>query len=209
MMSKIDMSIWTSVSAPWGTVSSTLLTRVPTVWRYVSWYPLRTNRRIREVLPTPPSPIRASFAFMCRTVGLGKTRAAPHSDRGYKQFRRVDGRFGSRPTVRFVDPCGDPSTGPPRVEFQTPIDPSPAIRIASIGRTSCPFSRCRRPAFYVPRIGISTNIDAFIPPGYHVVFMRFRPEGPRIPVPNWLIEWSKSRDLFLTLAHDPWVFRPN
>jgi len=39
--------------------------------------------------------------------------------------------------------------------------------------------------------------------------MRFRPEGPRIPVPNWLIEWSKSRDLFLSLAHDPWVFRPN
>jgi hypothetical protein len=39
--------------------------------------------------------------------------------------------------------------------------------------------------------------------------MRLRPEGPRIPVPNWLIEWSKSRDLFLILAHDPWVFRPN
>jgi hypothetical protein len=67
----------------------------------------------------------------------------------------------------------------------------------------------RRNAFYVPRIEISTNIDAFIPQGCHVVLMRFRPEGPRIPVPNWLIEWSKSRDLFLTLAHDPWVFRPN
>jgi hypothetical protein len=39
--------------------------------------------------------------------------------------------------------------------------------------------------------------------------MRLRPEGPRIAVPTWLIEWSKSRDLFLTLAHDPWVFRPN
>jgi len=64
-------------------------------------------------------------------------------------------------------------------------------------------------AFYVPRIGISTNIDAFIPPAGHVIVMRFRPEGPRIPVPNWLIEWSKSRDLFLSLAHDPWVFRPN
>lgn len=64
-------------------------------------------------------------------------------------------------------------------------------------------------AFYVPRIEISTNADAFIPPGGHVLVMRFRPEGPRIPVPNWLIEWSKSRDLFLSLAHDPWVFRPN
>jgi len=39
--------------------------------------------------------------------------------------------------------------------------------------------------------------------------MRLRLDGPRIPVPNWLIEWSKSRDLFLSLADDPWVFRPN
>lgn len=39
--------------------------------------------------------------------------------------------------------------------------------------------------------------------------MRFRPEGPRIRVPNWLIEWSKSRNLFLSLADNPWVFRPN
>jgi len=70
-------------------------------------------------------------------------------------------------------------------------------------------SRPRRGAFYVPRIEISTNVDAFIPPAGHVIIMRFRPEGPRIPVPNWLIEWSKSRDLFLSLAHDPWVFRPN
>ena len=64
-------------------------------------------------------------------------------------------------------------------------------------------------AFYVPRIGISTNVDGFIPGGKNAFLVRFRPEGPRIPVPNWLIEWSKSRDLFLTLAHDPWVFRPN
>src|SRR5206468_120086 len=209
MMSKIDMSIWTSVSTPWGTVSSTLLTRVPTVWRYVSWYSLRTNRRIREVLPTPPSPIRASFAFMCLTVGIGKTRAAPHSERGYKQFRRVDGGFGSRPTFA-------PSILA-QIRRQVRRGSSSKLRSTSprpfgsrrSGEPRAQFSRCRRPAFYVPRIGISTNIDAFIPPGYHVVFMRFRPEGPRIPVPNWLIEWSKSRDLFLTLAHDPWVFRPN
>src|SRR5256886_2441359 len=91
MISKIDMSIWTSVSAPCGTVSSTLLTRVPTVWRYVSWYSLRTKRRISEVFPTPPSPMRASFAFMRRTVGIGIGRA-PHPEPGYKQFRRVDRR---------------------------------------------------------------------------------------------------------------------
>ena len=70
-------------------------------------------------------------------------------------------------------------------------------------------SRRSQVAFYVPRIEISTNIDGFIRPVGHVIVMRFRPEGPRIPVPNWLIEWSKSRDLFLSLAHDPWVFRPN
>ena len=64
-------------------------------------------------------------------------------------------------------------------------------------------------AFYVPRIEISTNVDGFIPGGKNASLVRFRPEGPRISVPNWLIEWSKSRDLFLTLAHDPWVFRPN
>src|SRR2546425_11124797 len=91
MMSEMDMSIWTSVSAPCGTVSSTLLTRVPTVWRYVSWYSLRTNRRINEVFPTPPSPMRASFVFMCRTVGIGIGRG-PHPEPGYKQFRRVDWR---------------------------------------------------------------------------------------------------------------------
>ena len=67
-------------------------------------------------------------------------------------------------------------------------------------------ARC---AFYMLGIGISTNVDGFIPHRRNAFHMRLRPEGPRIPVPNWLIEWSKSRDLFLTLAHDPWVFRPN
>jgi hypothetical protein len=64
-------------------------------------------------------------------------------------------------------------------------------------------------AFCLPRIKISTNVDAFIPLAKKPPRMRLRPEGPRIAVPNWLIEWSKSRDLFLILAHDPWVFRPN
>lgn len=39
--------------------------------------------------------------------------------------------------------------------------------------------------------------------------MRLHPQAPSIPVPTWLIEWSKSRDLFLSLAMNPWVYRPN
>src|SRR5437870_1341035 len=62
---------------------------------------------------------------------------------------------------------------------------------------------------YLLRIEISTNDDGFIHLGSNGGCMRFRREGPRIPVPTWLIEWSKSRDLFLSLAHDAWVLRPN
>jgi len=79
----------------------------------------------------------------------------------------------------------------------------------SIGGTPLSRSVPTEGAFYLLGIGISTNVDAFIPLAKNAFPMRFRPEGPRIPVPNWLIEWSKSRDLFLSLAHDPWVFRPN
>ncbi len=64
-------------------------------------------------------------------------------------------------------------------------------------------------AFQLLRTRISTNAEAFIPAGCEDVDMRLRPQGPRIAVPNWLIEWSKSRDLFLSLAHNPWVYRPN
>ncbi len=39
--------------------------------------------------------------------------------------------------------------------------------------------------------------------------MHLSPKGPQIAVPTWLIVWSKSRDLFLSLAHNPWVYRPN
>src|SRR2546427_7680875 len=203
MISKIDMSIWTSVSAPCGTVSSTLLTRVPTVWRYVSWYSLRTKRRISEVFPTPPSPMRASFAFMRRTVGIGIGRA-PHPEPGYKQFRRVDRRTPVTERRYRPGPVHDRSAD----KCSSPADDFDRLQSFDRARTALNY-HVRVGAFYVPRIGISTNIDAFIPPAGHVIVMRFRPEGPRIPVPNWLIEWSKSRDLFLSLAHDPWVFRPN
>ena len=89
------------------------------------------------------------------------------------------------------------------------IDQGPEKIVLKLCRLARQLSRTRCDAFYIPRIEISTNVDAFILPTDHVIIMRLRPEGPRIPVPNWLIEWSKSRDLFLSLAHDPWVFRPN
>lgn len=63
--------------------------------------------------------------------------------------------------------------------------------------------------FHLLRIGISTNDDGFIRTRVHVVNMIRSLQGPPIAVPNWLIVWSKSRDLFLSLAHNPWVYRPN
>jgi hypothetical protein len=69
--------------------------------------------------------------------------------------------------------------------------------------------RVARVAFHLLRIGISTNGDAFKPRTAHVLPMLRSLQGPPIAVPNWLIVWSKSRDLFLSLAHNPWVYRPN
>ncbi len=63
--------------------------------------------------------------------------------------------------------------------------------------------------FHLLRIGISTDGEAFIRAVGHDEGMRRSPQGPQIAVPNWLIVWSKSRDLFLSLAHNPWVYRPN
>src|SRR3989449_6384560 len=131
MISKIDMSIWTSVSAPCGTVSSTLLTRVPTVWRYVSWYSLRTKRRISEVFPTPPSPMRASFAFMRRTVGIGIGRA-PHPEPGDKQFRRVAGR--TPVTARPYLPGSVPH--PPARKCSSPADDFDPLQSFDRARTA-------------------------------------------------------------------------
>ncbi len=64
-------------------------------------------------------------------------------------------------------------------------------------------------AFHLLRIRISTNGEAFIHAAGNDATVHMRPHGPQIAVPNWLIEWSKSRDLFLSLAHNPWVYRPN
>jgi hypothetical protein len=106
---------------------------------------------------------------------------APHSGLHYKGFRR------SLPTEVPFHRCED---RPPQ-------------------GTESARSPLHTDAFCLLRIKISTNVDAFIPLSKKPRLMRLRPEGPRIAVPNWLIEWSKSRDLFLTLAHNPWVFRPN
>lgn len=85
---------------------------------------------------------------------------------------------------------------------------SPRFRLASILRINT--SSARGPsAFQLLRTRIKTNGEGFIPEATNHTFMRMRPQGPKIAVPNWLIEWSKSRDLFLSLAHNPWVYRPN
>ncbi len=78
-----------------------------------------------------------------------------------------------------------------------------------MSRPRRPGPRPRNLAFHVLRTRISTNGEGFIPRPRHVLLVQARPHGPRIAVPNWLIEWSKSRDLFLSLAHNPWVYRPN
>jgi hypothetical protein len=71
------------------------------------------------------------------------------------------------------------------------------------------FRQDRRTPFHLLRIIIKTIDEGFMRGVDHGTSVHGRPTGPRIPVPTWLIEWSKSRDLFLSLAHDPWVYRPN
>lgn len=39
--------------------------------------------------------------------------------------------------------------------------------------------------------------------------MRLPPNVPQIPVPAWIIAWSKSRNVYLSMAHNTWVLRPN
>ncbi len=67
----------------------------------------------------------------------------------------------------------------------------------------------REDAFQVLRIEIRTNGEAFIPQATQVASMRPNSQGPSIAVPTWLVTWSKTRDLYLSLAHNPWVYRPN
>jgi hypothetical protein len=59
------------------------------------------------------------------------------------------------------------------------------------------------------RTKISTKVDAFIRASWNIVVVRPPPNVPQIPVPAWIIAWSKSRNLFLSMALNPWVLRPN
>ncbi len=83
---------------------------------------------------------------------------------------------------------------------------APAVRTALRLPENHP---CAADPFHLLRIGISTNGEGFIPRGFQATCMIRSLQGPPIAVPNWLIVWSKSRDLFLSLAHNPWVYRPN
>jgi|GEM_PF-4249468 len=53
------------------------------------------------------------------------------------------------------------------------------------------------------------SLEAFIQRAGNRVHVTPRPLGPLIPVPTWLIEWSKTRYLFLSLTEDPWALRLN
>src|SRR5437016_14228981 len=65
--------------------------------------------------------------------------------------------------------------------------------LTSIGGTPSSRSVPTDGAFYLLGIGISTNVDAFIPLAKNAFPMRFRPEGPRIPVPNRLMQSPQFR----------------
>src|SRR6266480_7991485 len=68
MMSQIVMSIFSSpVPSGLGEASSFFETFVPRVWIYLSSKLSRTNRRMREVLPTAASPMRQTFTFILLT----------------------------------------------------------------------------------------------------------------------------------------------
>src|SRR5437879_13833492 len=59
--------------------------------------------------------------------------------------------------------------------------------MTSIGGTPLSRSVPTDGAFYLLGIGISTNVDAFIPLAKNAFPMRFRSEGPRIPDHNRLL----------------------
>src|SRR5438132_13314965 len=66
--------------------------------------------------------------------------------------------------------------------------------MTSIGGTPLSRSVPTDGAFYLLGIGISTNVHAFIPLPKNAFPMPFRLQGPRIPVPNRLIERPNPRD---------------
>src|SRR5438552_13078568 len=125
--------------------------------------------------------MRTSFVFILRTSGIEI---------------QDDSSIRASTISRFVG-AYQPMFGMAAVAALTSIGGAPLSRSVST-----------EGAFYLLGIGISTSVDAFIPLAKNAFPMRFRLEGPRIPVPNWLIEWSTSRDLVLSCASDPSVFCP-
>src|SRR5213594_3564289 len=81
MMSQIVMSIFSSPE-PSGDreVSSFFETFVPSVWMYLSSKFSKTNRRMRDVLPTAASPTRQTFTFI-RLTSMENRPATWHGQR--------------------------------------------------------------------------------------------------------------------------------
>src|SRR2546427_12888298 len=82
MMSQIVMSILSSPEPSGGRgVSSFFETFVPNVWMYLSSKFPKTNRRMRDVLPTAASPTRQTFPFI-RFTSMENRPTTRHSLRG-------------------------------------------------------------------------------------------------------------------------------
>src|SRR2546428_6686997 len=110
MMSQIVMSILSSPE-PSGDreVSSFFETFVPSVWMYLSSKFSKTNRRMRDVLPTAASPTRQTFTFI-RLTSLENRPTTRHSLRGpLKRYGSVitdDTGESREPRVRLDGPNG-------------------------------------------------------------------------------------------------------
>src|SRR5437867_8114211 len=105
MMSQIVMSIFSSPE-PSGDreVSSFFETFVPSVWMYLSSKFSKTNRRMREVLPTAASPTRQTFTFI-RLTSMENRPTTRHSLRGPLK------RYGSVITDDTTERAGTLSVG--------------------------------------------------------------------------------------------------
>src|SRR5436190_2032025 len=109
------MSIFSSpVPSGLGEASSFFETFVPRVWIYLSSKLSRTNRRMREVLPTAASPMRQTFTFILLTSinippGTGHTRHDPLNRSG-----RALPQAKPKALLRWAPPFLEHSHFPPR-----------------------------------------------------------------------------------------------
>src|SRR2546428_14147213 len=82
MLSQIVMSIFNSHDRSGDEeVSSFFEPYVPSVWMYLSSKSSKTNRRMRDVLPTAASPTRQTFTFI-RLTSMENRPTTRHSLRG-------------------------------------------------------------------------------------------------------------------------------